>query len=239
MSASLPGSVTARCWAVVPAAGIGARVGAGTPKQYLSLAGRTVLEHSIAPLLDCADIGRVVVAVAAGDGWWPQLPVACHPRIASVVGGAERCHSVLAGLDALAGEAAGEDWVLVHDAARPCLPPEDLQRLLDTLREQPVGGLLAVPVADTLKRVEGGQVLGTVDRSALWRALTPQMFRFGLLRAALRRALEEGRLVTDEAHAVELAGHLPQVVEGSARNIKITRPEDVALAAFYLTQGAT
>jgi 2-C-methyl-D-erythritol 4-phosphate cytidylyltransferase len=152
-----------------------------------------------------------------------------------VTGGTERCHSVLKALDALAGEAAAEDWVLVHDAARPCLSRADLYRLVDCLRDHPVGGLLAVPVRDTMKRCSpDGSVMATVERAGLWHAYTPQMFRFGLLSASLRSSIAAGELVTDEAAAVERAGLVPRVVEGSFGNIKVTRPQDLALAAFFL-----
>lgn len=225
-----------RCWAVVPAAGVGARVGAGIPKQYLSIAGRTVIEHTLAGLLAHPEIVRIAVPVSVEDGWWPSLACARDPRVIATQGGRERCHSVLAGLNALAAEASENDWVLVHDAARPCVPHDDVRKLLALREAHPVGGLLAVPVADTLKSVVQHEVLGTVDRSRLWRALTPQMFRYGLLRDALNSALAAGTVVTDESHAVELVGQVPAVVEGSARNLKITRPEDLPLAEFYLKQ---
>jgi 2-C-methyl-D-erythritol 4-phosphate cytidylyltransferase len=158
--------------------------------------------------------------------------------VTTTIGGAERCHSVLNGLGALPG-ATGDDWVLVHDAARPCLRQADLTTLIDTLAADACGGILAVPVRDTLKRCRAdGHIEHTVDRERLWHALTPQMFRVRVLRDALRATLAAHRLVTDEAQAIELAGFVPRVVEGHADNIKITRPEDLALADHYLrTQG--
>jgi len=230
-----------RHWALVPAAGIGKRMGSAVPKQYLPLAGRPVITHALATLLAHPRLAGVVVAIGAEDEWWPtvaaELAVAKPLRV--VTGGAERCHSVLNGLEALRQRAAPTDWVLVHDAARPCLATEELDRLLAELADDPVGGLLAVPVRDTLKQADvAGRVAATVDRSRLWHALTPQMFRLGMLQEALSAARARGLLVTDEAAAMEAAGYAPRLVEGRADNLKITRPEDLALAEFYLTRPA-
>lgn len=223
-------------WAVVPAAGVGRRMGDETPKQYLSLLGRPVIAHTLERLCNHRRISGVVVALAREDHWWGDVRTdAAQPPI-TAPGGSERCHSVLNGLEALAERAAGNDWVLVHDAVRPCLRLEDLDRLMETLEQDPVGGLLATRVKDTMKRATGdGQVSGTVSRESLWHALTPQMFRFDALRSALRLAIDEGRNVTDEAQAMELSGLRPRVVEGHDDNIKITRREDMALAEFFLT----
>jgi 2-C-methyl-D-erythritol 4-phosphate cytidylyltransferase len=230
-----------RHWALVPAAGVGKRMGSVIPKQYLPLAGRSVIAHALATLLDHPRIDGGGVAIGAEDEWWPRVAVeftAAKPLLV-VTGGVERCHSVLNGLEALRERASPTDWVLVHDAARPCLTAEDLERLLAELADDPVGGLLAVPVRDTLKQADDvGRVAATVDRSRLWHALTPQMFRLGMLHAALRAALARGLLVTDEAAAMEAAGFAPRLVEGRADNLKITRPEDLALAEFYLTRRA-
>ena len=232
---------SARYWAMVPAAGAGKRMGSAIPKQYLSLLGRPVVACALATLLQHPRIDGVVVAVDAKDEWWPAVAAnldATKPLLRAT-GGAERCHSVLNGLDVLRERAAPSDWVLVHDAARPCLCPADLDRLLAELADDPVGGLLAVPVRDTLKRADpAGRVAATVDRSRLWHALTPQMFRLGVLRDALRAALARGLLVTDEAAAMEAAGFAPRLVEGRADNLKITRPEDLALAEFFLARRA-
>ena len=233
---------TPRYWAMVPAAGAGKRMDSAVPKQYLSLAGRPVIAHTLASLLDHPRIDGVAVAIGAGDEWWPTVAAELNAAkpLRVVTGGAERCHSVLNGLEALSEPAQPEDWVLVHDAARPCLTSGDLDRLIDTLADDPVGGLLAVPVRDTLKQADdAGRVAATVDRSRLWHALTPQMFRLGMLHEALRAALVHGLLVTDEAAALEAAGFAPRLVEGRADNLKITRPEDLALAEFYLTRRAT
>ncbi|BCX82288.1 2-C-methyl-D-erythritol 4-phosphate cytidylyltransferase [Methylomarinovum caldicuralii] len=225
-----------RCFAVVPAAGSGKRMGAAVPKQYLELLGRPVLQHTLERLLAVAAVERVVVALAADDPRWPALLAASDPRVMTTIGGAERGDSVLAGLRALAAEAGPDDWVMVHDAARPCLRPDDVEKLLAELKGDPVGGILALPSVDTLKEVEGRDIVATVDRSRIWRALTPQLFRYRLLTEALERALAAGATITDEASAVEWAGRRPKIVEGHPGNIKITRPEDLPLAEFYLRQ---
>jgi 2-C-methyl-D-erythritol 4-phosphate cytidylyltransferase len=227
----------ADCWAVVPAAGVGRRVGADRPKQYLDLAGRPVIEHAVGTLLGHPRIRGLVVVLDPTDGYWAQTALAEDPRIGRAPGGAERCHSVLNALEVLAGEADAEDWVLVHDAARPCLRAADLDRLIEALEDDPVGGLLGVPVRDTMKEADAeGRAVRTLPRAHLWHAYTPQMFRLGLLHRALRGALAAGCLVTDDASAVELLGLAPRLVEGHADNIKITRPEDLPLARFYLEE---
>jgi 2-C-methyl-D-erythritol 4-phosphate cytidylyltransferase len=223
-----------RAWAVVPAAGRGQRMGSAVAKQYLPLLGQPLLAHALAPLLACERITAIVLVVGAGETAWQALAPG-DDRLWPVLGGAERCHSVLNGLDRLAGQAAPDDWVLVHDAARPCLSAGELESLFTTLADDPVGGLLAVPLADTLKAAgDDGRVARTVPREGLWRALTPQMFRYGLLRAALAAAIEAGIAVTDEAAAMEFAGHRPALVAGNAANLKVTGPEDFALAEAVL-----
>ena len=225
--------MAARIWIVVPAAGASRRVGGPVPKQYLQLLGRSVLEWSLRTLLDHPAIEGGVVALADGDDDWNRLPAALRGRVTTTTGGRERCDSVLSGLRALA--AGNDDWVLVHDAARPCLDPQDLSRLIDACQDDAVGGLLAVPVADTLKRAgKGERVAATVAREGLWRAQTPQMFRLAALRAALEAALAAGEAPGDEATAMERAGHAPLLVEGSPFNIKITRPADLAFAEGVL-----
>ncbi len=226
-----------RYWAVVPAAGAGRRMGSETPKQYLELNGRLVIDHTLQALLDHPRISGVYVALSPDDGWWGNSAFVRHPKVVRVNGGAERCHSVLNALQLLQQTAEEGDWVLVHDAARPCLQHSDLDALMDQLKDHPVGGLLGVPVRDTMKRTDSeGLVRETVSRDGLWHAYTPQMFRLGLLKGALEDALAKGVLVTDDASAMELAGHGPQMVEGRSDNIKITRPGDLELAAFYLQQ---
>jgi 2-C-methyl-D-erythritol 4-phosphate cytidylyltransferase len=223
-----------RRWAVLPAAGRGERFGAARPKQYQKVHGRAVLSWSIRALLAERSISGIVVAVAAGDRRFGRLPEARDARVRSCIGGARREVSVAHALECLAGEARDHDWVLVHDAARPCLHRDDLRRLLERAGREPAGGLLAVPVGDTLKRGSEGRVGETVPREGLWRALTPQLFRYGLLRRALMLCLTHGREVTDEASAVEALGLRPLLVTGRADNIKVTRPEDLRLAAAVL-----
>jgi 2-C-methyl-D-erythritol 4-phosphate cytidylyltransferase len=227
-----------RFWALIPAAGRGVRVGADIPKQYLTLAGRTVLEHSLSLFINHARIAGVVVVLAANDARWPVLKGARSPRVHAVTGGEERADSVLAGLQHLKTLAREEDWVLVHDAARPCLNRPMLDTLMAALKNDPVGGLLALPACDTIKQAQGNRVAATLDRRLLWQAQTPQMFRIGPLHAALSKALAEGAAITDEASAMERAGHAPRLVEGNADNLKITRVEDLALAESILRRRA-
>lgn len=224
-------------WLVVPAAGAGQRMRAPCPKQYLRLNNRFVVDVTLSPLLDSGHFAGCMVALDTRDQWWQHTASAADARVATCDGGGRRQDSVLAALVALAPRTAPGDWVLVHDVARPCLVRADLDRLLERLREHPVGGLLAAPVTDTIKQADSaGHVAATVDRSTLWRALTPQMFRYQPLREALETAVGEGVSVTDEAAAMERMGQAPCLVEGRADNIKITRPEDLALARFILDQ---
>lgn len=220
-------------WAVIPAAGVGARMAADRPKQYLPLAGRTLIEHTLACFLDHPALKGVVVSLAEDDPFWPALPCAHDPRVQRAPGGAERADSVLSALLQLSAQGAGEqDWVLVHDAARPNLARSDLDRLLTALADDAVGGLLAVPARDTLKRADAdGRAQQTIDRSVVWQAYTPQMFRLGPLQRALADAMVAGVAVTDDASAMEWAGQFPRLVEGRADNIKVTRPEDLAWLA--------
>lgn len=229
MAATFPGVC-----AVVPAAGFGRRMQTECPKQYLSIGNKTILEHAVAALLAHPRVQRVIIAVTPGDTRFQQLPLANHPQITVVDGGSERADSVLAGLKA-AGDAR---WVLVHDAARPCLCQDDLNRLLTLSETSRVGGILAAPVRDTMKRGEPGKlaIAHTVDRNDLWHALTPQFFPRELLTDCLTRALDEGAVITDEASALEYCGFHPELIPGRADNIKVTRPEDLALAEFYLTR---
>lgn len=231
--------MSGRYSAIVPAAGSGRRFGSAIPKQYLPLHGATVLEHTLRLLLSLEQLERIVVVVAADDSRWRDMDVFAEPRIVTAVGGDERCHSVRNGLLKLSELDNGGDWVLVHDVARPCCPRADIEKLMLHLQPHPVGGLLAVPASDTIKRVDGArQIEETVDRSWLWQAQTPQLFRFHVLLDALNHCLGLGMHVTDEAQAVEALGWQAQVVEGSRRNIKITRPEDLALAEFFLQENA-
>jgi 2-C-methyl-D-erythritol 4-phosphate cytidylyltransferase/2-C-methyl-D-erythritol 2,4-cyclodiphosphate synthase len=232
-----------RYWLVMPAAGSGVRFGGDLPKQYAPLAGSTVLEWALAPFLGDERCAHLVVALAADDTAFEKIAVRLGAsgaaRLSTVTGGAQRSQSVRNALGALAQRASANDWVLVHDAARPCLAADDLERLLAAAAAHPVGGLLAAPAADTLKRAHGGAgpdpvVAETVERGGLWRALTPQMFRYGRLCAALDAAHAAGRWPTDEAQALEWAGEHPLLIEGAATNFKITARADLALAATVL-----
>jgi 2-C-methyl-D-erythritol 4-phosphate cytidylyltransferase len=225
----------ARRWAVLPAAGRGDRFGAATPKQYQKVHGRAVLSWSLRALLAERSIRGVVVAIAAGDRRFARLPEARDARVVSCIGGARRELSVAHALECLASEARDSDWVLVHDAARPCLHHDDLRRLFARAGRDPAGGLLAVPVSDTLKRADrGSRVRDTVPREGLWRAQTPQLFRYGVLRRGLALCLAHGRAVTDEAAAVEALGLKPLLVRGRVDNIKVTHRDDLRLAAAVL-----
>lgn len=227
-----------RCWGVLPAAGIGSRMGGELPKQYLELSGATLLEHSLRSLLASEQVTAVMVALHPDDRHWNALALSADKRVHTTVGGAERCDSVLAALVALGALADDEDWVLVHDAARPCLQLADLDALIDTVTGAGIGGILAEPVVDTVKLADGrGRVRRTLDREALWRAQTPQMFALGALRGALEAARNSGLAVTDEAAAMEMAEQPVQLVTGSSRNLKVTVPADLELADWYLSQG--
>jgi 2-C-methyl-D-erythritol 4-phosphate cytidylyltransferase len=226
---------SARYFALIPAAGVGARVGADCPKQYLPLGGKPMLLHALDTFAASALIAHVFVVVSRGDGYIGDA--LCHaPHLAARVtvlheGGATRHASVLNGLLAMRGHVGDDDWVLVHDAARPGLTGTLIERLVHAVRDDEVGGLLAMPVVDTLKRAGAGQrAVETVPREGLWAAQTPQMFRHALL----CRALQAAASVTDEASAVEALGLAPKLVEGSPRNFKVTLPHDVALAELYL-----
>jgi 2-C-methyl-D-erythritol 4-phosphate cytidylyltransferase len=226
-------------WAVIPAAGSGSRMGGDRPKQYLPLAGKTVIEHVLDRFLAHPAISGIVVALADGDPWRERLARAGEPPVMTVTGGPERHHSVLNALHRLHMLAHPDDWVLVHDAARPCLRASDIDRLIDEVRDHPVGGLLGLPVADTLKRIDHNhEVIGTLNRDNVWYASTPQMFRLGELTAAIERAIREKAAITDEAGAIERTARMPRMVIGSADNIKITRPADLALAEQFLRQQA-
>ncbi len=222
-----------RHYAIVPAAGSGARFGAEKPKQYLDLLGRPLIFHTLAALTAHPAIERVWVVLSPDDAEWSRHDwLALGPKLETVrCGGATRAASVTNGLRAAAMAAADDDWILVHDAARPCLSAAMLDALFAELADDPVGGLLAVPVADTLKRADAAQrVAATEPRDGLWQAQTPQMFRYG----RLCEALENCPGVTDEAGAIEALGLAPKLVRGDATNLKVTYPADLALAAMIL-----
>lgn len=221
--------------AILPAAGIGSRMQSDCPKQYLSINNKTIIEYAIDMLLSHKAIRHVIVVLHPNDVVFSSLPVSSHDRVSSVIGGAERSDSVRGGL--IKAHEMGAEWVLVHDAARPCLMYSDLDKLIQSVLKVKQGGILAVPVKDTMKRavVSEQAISHTVDRNNLWHALTPQMFPLDLLCECMNRAHSEGVALTDEASALEHCGFHPLLVSGRSDNIKVTRPEDLALATFYLT----
>jgi 2-C-methyl-D-erythritol 4-phosphate cytidylyltransferase len=232
---STQSSLPAKYWALVPAAGVGSRMGADVPKQYLRLADKTILEHTLVRLLKIPQLVGVVVAVSKDDVYWPDLAIRQHPLIHTVEGGAERADSVLNGLNYLQDKLNPQDWVFVHDAARPCVTLESIFCLSESLKSDAVGGILAIPVSDTIKNIgAANSILNTVDRRPLWQAQTPQLFRYQVLRDCLAQTLARRENITDEASAVELCGFSAKVVEGRSDNIKITRPDDLLLAEFIL-----
>ena len=223
-------------WCVVPAAGRGARFGGDVPKQYLELRGGPLLLLTLERLASHPRIAGIVVAIAADDRYWPGLTRCSGKPVVATVGGSRRSESVLAGLRGLPDSVAPDAFVLVHDAARPCIGAEDISRLI-TLGSAAGGALLAAPLRDTLKRADDhNTVAATEARDHRWRALTPQLFRRGELTAALEAALAIGVDATDESMAMERAGHHPLLVEGSETNIKVTTPADLVLAEFFLAQ---
>lgn len=222
--------------AVVPAAGVGSRMQADRPKQYLKLLDKTVLEHTVSKLLAYPKVSKVVVAVSEDDPYFSTLALANHPQVIRVNGGKERADSVLSALNYICKHEVSE-WVLVHDAARPCFTEQDVTRLIECAENHSVGAILAAPVRDTMKRSDEQQNIDhTVERSNLWHALTPQMFRTQPLREALIDGLASKANITDEASAFERLNLSPALVNGRADNIKITQPEDLALAEFYLSR---
>ena len=222
-------------YAVVPAAGKGERFGGDIPKQYLTLNGRSVLEHTLSRLAAHRNIAQVVVAIAADDVRFEALAGHLSSNIVTVYGGDERCHSVLAGLKWLGENTPASTWVMVHDAARPCLRASDIDRMIAAVTDGEVGAILGVPVRDTLKRSDkGNYIADTLDRTAIWRALTPQLFQRGALQNAIESALNAGVIVTDEAQAMERRGLRPKLVHGHGDNIKITHREDLELAELIM-----
>lgn len=222
----------------MPAAGVGKRMGSDCPKQYLSLQEKPIIQHTLERLA-ATQVKGIVVALSATDPYWEELELDLPVPLMRVEGGAERFHSVLNGLHHLQKHADPDDWVLVHDAARPCVRVEDIQHLMQSLADHPVGGLLALPVRDTMKRSNTDNIITeTVSREQLWHALTPQMFRLQALTEALEDVLAQQKMVTDDAQAIELTGQQPVLVASHADNIKVTHPQDLQLAALFLTQQA-
>ncbi|MEW6415123.1 MAG: 2-C-methyl-D-erythritol 4-phosphate cytidylyltransferase [Pseudomonadota bacterium] len=227
-----------RFFALIPAAGSGSRMGGAVEKQYLDLNAVPMIAHAMMVLARAPRIEKIFVVLSPTDRRWNNYAWQGWEERIEVLrcGGATRAETVLNGLDAIAGVCGPDDWVLVHDAARPCLPDAMLAKLLDEVADDPVGGLLAVPVADTLKRASSDTTTGvraeaTVPRAGLWQAQTPQMFRHGMLSRALRAA---GSDMTDEASAIEQLGLQPRLVESDSRNLKVTWPQDLELASLIL-----
>lgn len=235
---SLPKNI----WCIVPAAGIGSRFGAEIPKQYFKLGEQPILLHTLDCLLQCDQIRKITLCLAPDDQYWQQLGFS-DSRMQITQGGSSRADSVLNGLLALKDVAEQSDWVLVHDAARPCLSIKLLNDLVNELKFDEVGGILALPASDTLKEVASvdsraalPKVTKTLNRTAIWHAQTPQMFRYGLLHKALEQAKKNHTEITDESSAIEALGLQPKVVLGDAHNLKITTAGDLALADFFLTR---
>ncbi len=224
-------------WVIVPAAGRGTRFGGALPKQYLEVAGQPLLAYALAALLAHPVVEGAMVAIAADDLDWPGWTEVAGKPVLTCTGGLTRAQSVLAALQALPEEVRADDFVLVHDAARPNLGQQDLQQLLERGRNDPVGAILAAPVRDTLKRAgDDGGIDGTEPRQRLWRALTPQLFRRLQLSRALEEAGRAGVEATDESMAMELQGLRPLLIEGNEDNFKVTTPADLARFQFILSQ---
>lgn len=224
----------ARYFALIPAAGVGARLAAGSPKQYLPIGGKPMLRHALDAFAASPLIAHTYVVVSADDGVIDSVVPAAGVTVLRC-GGATRMETVLNALRALAGVVAIDDWILVHDAARPGLTPPLVDKLIDGVGDHGGGGLLALPVVDTVKRSTPGQ-LATVPRDGLWLAQTPQMFRYELLLKALADA-PDANAITDDASAIEMLGLTPRLIEGHPRNLKVTLPADIAIAEMYLAHG--
>ena len=222
-------------WAVIPAAGVGRRMAHSVPKQYLKVQGKTILEHSLDQLCRCEFVAGVAVGIAANDDYWDLLEIKNEKLLGSYLGGIERIHTVMKGLEFLSGWAAKEDWVMVHDAVRPCVALEDINRLVDQARRLNRSAILATPVIDTVKKVttQGG-IQATLNRDELMLAATPQLFPIARLKQALQSAVDRAILSTDESAAVEMLGDSPLVVRAERSNIKITTSEDLPIAEMIL-----
>lgn len=226
-------------WVIIPAAGIGSRMQADRPKQYLPLSNKTVIEHTLQGLALVPKLKGIVVAISEQDIWWSDIEKPSTVELITVIGGEERVHSVANALQGIRANAVDDDWVMVHDAARPCIDLQDIESLHSKISaEQADGGILGLPVADTLKRVNHSSLIETtVDRKELWRALTPQMFRYNDLQQAIKRTLDAQECITDDAQAIELMqGKQTVVVDSSPMNIKITHPKDLRLAEIYMQE---
>jgi 2-C-methyl-D-erythritol 4-phosphate cytidylyltransferase len=219
---------------IIPAAGTSTRMKADKPKQYIALADQPILQRVVNLFSAHPDVEKVVVVLHAKDRWWPSLQLSHPEKVLTAIGGQERVHSVLLGLQFLTDYADKNDFILVHDAARPCLQAKDITLLMSELKNHDVGGLFGLPVVDTLKKVnEKNEVEKTISREQLWHAQTPQCFRYALLKSSIEKALSGNEMITDESSAIEYAGFKPKMITGSARNIKITFPDDLKLAELF------
>lgn len=227
-------TTSSKNWLIIPAAGIGKRMASDVPKQYLQLNDKPVIQVCIENLCRVIRFEAVVVALADNDSWFDKITFNSSDTIQKVAGGAERADSVMSGLDFLQGKAGENDWIWVHDAARPCVRPDDLVKLASEIMQHETGGILGMPVRDTMKQVTEKNIERTLDRTHIWHAFTPQVFRFAKLSNAMKQAQTAGAIITDEASAIEYAGDTPLIVEGHSDNIKITHPSDLQLAEYYL-----
>lgn len=228
-------NIAPKCWAIIPAAGIGERVGSHIPKQYIQIAGKTILEHAVSCFFQNSRINGIIFALHAHDEYFSQLDIkSSRIKVDTVIGGATRAQSVLNALNYLKNDLHADDFVLVHDAARPCLTNADLEKLIDVCFANKVGGILAAPMRDTIKQVDGKLISNTVDRDNIWRAFTPQMFKFEILRGAIKKAMQDDVQITDEASALEYVGLTPAVINGNVHNIKVTTQEDIFLVEMLI-----
>jgi 2-C-methyl-D-erythritol 4-phosphate cytidylyltransferase len=224
-------------WVIIPAAGTGNRMGTEIPKQYLKITGRTILEHTISRFIPLTNIEGIIVVISQNDSYWSNLELSRHEKVMTTIGGKARYHSVLNGLYRLSEVTGGNDWVLVHDAARPCIRMEDIIALIGEISNHADGGLLGIPARDTMKRADmNNEITGTISRVGLWHALTPQMFRNEALQHAIEKAIANNIELTDEAQAMEYAGFKPKFVTGHPDNIKITHLNDLRLAELFILQ---
>lgn len=229
---------TINYFVIVPAAGTGTRMQTDTPKQYLSLRGKKIIEYTLATLLRYPKFKKCILVLNKEDKHWPDLQLK-HPHLMTVYGGKERYHSVFNGLLALKSFAKENDWVLVHDAVRPLLRHSDINKLIHNIGDHPIGGFLANPLKNTVKYFDDKQILETLDRNKVWQAVTPQMFRYHWLVNALDLVIKKNQFITDEAHAIELLGQHAKIVEGRSDNIKITDKDDLTLLDYYLSIQST
>ena len=224
-------------WAIIPAAGVGRRMAISQPKQYLQLEGKTILEHSLDKLSSCEAVAGVAVGIADNDAYWHKLEISHENLLGTYVGGAQRIHTVLKGLEYISKWAAKDDWVMVHDAVRPCVEVADIDLLIERAMQLKCSAILATPVIDTVKKLnQNGVIETTLNREELMLAATPQLFPIALLQRALELALAQNILSTDESAAVEMLGELPLAIATRRSNIKITTAEDLQIAGIFLAK---